>query len=477
MLASSVLSLLGCGLLVFASPSGIHGKRTSIPLNSRNFHRLTDEQRRDWFIRQKERLLLKYGAISGNDKRAKTGNIPLTNLDIDSAYVGVINLGTPGQSLNVVLDTGSSDLWAVSPQCAGCLNDTQPYDPTKSSTYHDTGNPITLQYGAGDIGVQGTVGTETVSFGGFTITSQTFAVITQMTTGVLPPVGKVAGLLGLAWTSIAQTQADPAWLTAAKSGQWSEPLFAFFLKRHNEDPNPQLIETDGGVMDIGFTDSAKYTGDIKYVSLSSQTYWAIPLDGISVGGKPTSITGSAAIDTGTSLIGGPSDRVAAFYAQVNGAQALTGDNAGYWTYPCSAAPQVAFTFGGVSYSIKSDDFSLPATQGSTDCIGSIFELNTSTGSPVDWIVGDSFMKNVYTVFRQSPASVGFATANQNAGGGNPTTSGTGTSSQTQTVTSHPKSPTNSGGSGGSASKISISNNLVGAVGSLMGVLAGAAMVL
>jgi len=36
-----------------------------------------------------------------------------------------------------------------------------------------------------------------------------------------------------------------------------------------------------------------------------------------------------------------------------------------------------------------------------------FGLDINNGI-VDWIVGDAFLKNVYTVFRQSPAAVGFA---------------------------------------------------------------------
>ena len=38
----------------------------------------------------------------------------------------------------------------------------------------------------------------------------------------------------------------------------------------------------------------------------------------------------AAIDTGTTLVGGPEDAVSALYAQIPGSQALTGDNAGYY---------------------------------------------------------------------------------------------------------------------------------------------------
>jgi len=103
--------------------------------------------------------------------------------------------------------------------------------------------------------------------------------------------------MGLGFTPLAETQADAAWLTMAKKNQWSQPLFSFYLQRYSNDVNGKTTETNGGSMDIGFVDTNKYTGNMNYVSLSSQTYWAIPLGGVSVNGKTTSATGNAAIDT------------------------------------------------------------------------------------------------------------------------------------------------------------------------------------
>ena len=42
------------------------------------------------------------------------------------------------------------------------------------------------------------------------------------------------------------------------------------------------------------------------------------------------------------------------------------------------------------------------------CVGGFFALDTSGTSAPPWIVGDTFLKNVYSVFRASPPSVGFA---------------------------------------------------------------------
>jgi hypothetical protein len=64
---------------------------------------------------------------------------------------------------------------------------------------------------------------------------------------------------------------------------------------------------------------------------------------------------------------------------------------------------VAISFGGQTWFISPDDFRL-AQISRGQCLGAIFVF---TGGP-GWIVGDTFLKIVYSVFRANPASVGFA---------------------------------------------------------------------
>jgi hypothetical protein len=73
---------------------------------------------------------------------------------------------------------------------------------------------------------------------------------------------------------------------------------------------------------------------------------------------------------------------------------------------CSTTVNVAFSFGGQSWSIAPVDFKLTQIS-SGQCVGSIFVFTGSSNGP-GWIIGDTFLKNVYSVFRANPASVGFA---------------------------------------------------------------------
>lgn len=119
----------------------------------------------------------------------------------------------------------------------------------------------------------------------------------------------------------------------------------------------------------------------------------------------------AVIDTGTTLIGGPTADVAAVYAAIPNSAAVTVDGeSGYYSYPCSQTVNVSLTFGGVSYPIPSDNFNagtLSADDTST-CLGALFVVDSS--SSYTWIVGDAFLNGVYSAFRFSGTpAVGFAT--------------------------------------------------------------------
>jgi len=171
---------------------------------------------------------------------------------------------------------------------------------------------------------------------------------------------------------------------------------------------------------MGTTNSSLYTGQIDYQSLesvdsSNPSYWSLPLRSLSVNSASVSLpSGSsplAAIDTGTTLLGGPATEVAALYALIPNSAPGTGLYQGYYTYPCSTSVNVALSFGGQTWSITPSDFQLSQISNS-QCLGSIFifsagDPNSISNGP-SWVIGDTFLKNVYSVFRANPASIGFA---------------------------------------------------------------------
>ncbi|PPQ63733.1 hypothetical protein CVT24_004242 [Panaeolus cyanescens] len=358
-------------------------------------------------------------------KRASSVGIPVVNQGGDASYFGSVSIGTPAQTFNVILDTGSSDLWVTDTTCQNCDRVTPLFDSSKSSSFKASSgfnSDIVIHYGSGAVG--GTLSSDTVTMGGFTLPSQAFLTADRITDGLLD--GSVSGIMGLAFDTIASTQATPFWQKLAQDGQFTDPEMAFWLTRVT-DARSQTDERPGGVFTLGGTNTTLFSGDVEFHDLTGQpSFWLLTLSGVTVQGKSVQITSGdsalSAIDTGTTLIGGPSNDVAAIWAAVPGS-APSQFNQGFFTFPCNTDVTVTLSFGGKAWAINTQDMNLgpESPTGNGPCAGAIFDLsqgsNISPGSGnPNWVVGDTFLKNVYSVFRMTPPSVGFAQLSTFAGG-------------------------------------------------------------
>ncbi|PIL25348.1 transporter [Ganoderma sinense ZZ0214-1] len=409
---------LSCLLLLLA-PEGLAVPQPapSIPRSIPLLRRRPVHNGTEWLKSQKDLLEIKYGTRTGQQKRASGFNL-LTNQGADSSFYGSIAVGTPAISFDVILDTGSSDLWLAASDGLSTSTDGIPtFDSNTSSTFTSLNTAFSISYGSG--AARGTLGQDVVQMAGFEVRSQTFAVVNQISSNLL--TAPVSGLMGLGFSTIASSGATPFWEALANSdGTLDEPLMAFQLTRFVDDAQAQQLEP-GGTFNLGSTNSSLFTGSIDYQSIPSgqEGYWIQELTGLSVNGNTVSLTSGsasyAAIDTGTTLVGGPTSAISALYAQIPGSQALTGENAGYYTYPCSTTVNVTMRFGSssVAWPVSNADFALMKISSST-CVGGFFALDTSGTSAPPWIVGDTFLKNVYSVFRANPAAVGFATLSSTA---------------------------------------------------------------
>lgn len=196
---------------------------------------------------------------------------------------------------------------------------------------------MTITYGSGK--VAGELGQDTVTMGGFTINPQQFLVVTSMSDGLLD--GDTSGIMGLAFQSLASTGAVPFWQALTTAGQFANPEISFWLTRfiNSQDPSD---EEPGGTLTLGGTNSSLFTGSIEFLDLAATTsadtatFWLLEMSTLTVNGKSVTIsTGNAAlsaIDTGTTLIGGPTDGVQNLYAAIPGSQALSGSMEGFFAF-------------------------------------------------------------------------------------------------------------------------------------------------
>jgi len=402
--------LLSISSVVFAAPKPYVTAGQPVTMYRREPRRNATEMA-IWAKKHRAMLTTKYG---GNpSQKRSTGTNLITNQNADSSYYGSIAIGTPPISYNVILDTGSSDLWVADSDCITGCGSVPTFNPTQSSTFKNNSKAFSIQYGTGQ--AAGTLGEDTIQMAGFSVANQGFAVCDEVSSGLLN--NPVSGLMGLAWNTIASSGVTPLWQTLASSGAWDSPVMAFQLTRFVDDQSAETLEP-GGSFTMGFVNQSLYTGDIDFQSIPSgqESWWILPVTGMTVQGNgvtlPTGTDSYSAIDTGTTLVGGPTSAIQAIFAQIPGSAPASGNYEGYYTYPCSTQVNVTMTFGGRSWPVSAADFELTQVS-NTQCVGAFFEMTTGSSAPA-WIVGDTFLKNVYSVFRYSPPSIGFATLSSTA---------------------------------------------------------------
>ncbi|KAF8074696.1 aspartic peptidase A1 [Lyophyllum atratum] len=402
LLPVSLALILAVSHHVIAAPKPPHGQY--MPLHRKTFRTRSIEEWGEWAKAHKIKLAAKYG--SDEAQKRSVGTNLISNQNQDSSFFGSLAIGTPPVSYNVILDTGSADLWVADSNCNSSCKGVATFNPNASSTFTSTGVPFSISYGSGQ--AAGSLGKDTIQMAGFSVSNQTFGICDDVSNGLLN--NPVSGLLGLAFKSIASSGATPFWQTLVAGGAWDSPVMGFQLTRHIADPDSQSVEF-GGTFTMGAVNKTLYTGDIEYVDLATTaSFWILPLTSLTTQGNsvdvPSGREAYAAIDTGTTLIGGPQDVVTEFYSKIPGAAPGTGNFEGYFTYPCSTVVNATMAFGGRSWPISETDFKLTQLS-QRQCLGAVFILTTGRSAPT-WIVGDTFLKNVYSAFRYDPPSVGFA---------------------------------------------------------------------
>ncbi|KAI0094311.1 aspartic peptidase domain-containing protein [Irpex rosettiformis] len=474
-LLSLVLSLALPDAYAAATPRRQQGAGRSIQMSRRNYLRNGDIDLDQWLRNNKQATELKYGMGGSTNKRA-VGFNQLTDLGFDSSYFGTVAVGTPPVAFNVILDTGSADLWIATDSTSTSSSTSSRgialFSPETSSTFVDLHTAFSIRYGSG--AAAGGLGKDQISFAGFSL-NQTFAVVNQTTSDLL--TSPLSGLMGLAFQSIASSDAVPFWQTLAQtSGTLDEPLFAFHLTRFSNNTNAGQLEA-GGTFTIGNTNTSLYQGNIDFqpIPTGAPGYWIQSLTTLKVNGNsvtlPTGQNSWAAIDTGTTGVGLPQSILTEIFSTIQGSQQL---NNGYYQFPCSESPQIEVTWGSsnVSWPISTADFTLQQVSQDT-CLSVFFPVDNTGSSAPAMIWGDTFLKNVYSVFQNSPKQVGFAKLSNAAleqnSGNLPVPSATVGSAATVTATSSTRG--SGSGSNGAISSLTIPSTLV-----LSSVIGGVIMV-
>ncbi|XP_032949340.1 chymosin-like [Rhinolophus ferrumequinum] len=316
---------------------------------------------------------------------------PLFNY-LDCQYFGKIYIGTPPQEFTVVFDTGSSDLWVPSVYCKSdaCQNHHR-FNPSKSSTFRNLNEPLSIQYGTGSM--EGILGTDTVTISNIVDSHQTVGLSTREP-GTVFTYSQFDGILGLAYPSLASEYSVPVFDNMMKQHLVAQDLFSVYMSRNDQ----------GSMLTLGAIDSSYYTGSLHWIPVTVQEYWQFTVDSVTVDGVVVACDGGcqAILDTGTSMLVGPTSDI----LNIQKAIGATQDQFGMFDIDCSrlsSMPTVVFEINGRKYPLPASAYT---SQDQNFCTSGF----QGDDSSEQWILGDVFIREYFSVFDRANNRVGLAKA-------------------------------------------------------------------
>uniref|UniRef100_A0A667X1V5 Nothepsin n=1 Tax=Myripristis murdjan TaxID=586833 RepID=A0A667X1V5_9TELE len=214
-------------------------------------------------------------------------------MDVRERYYGEISLGTPQQNFSVVFDTGSADLWVPSSYCVSeaCAMHRR-FKAFESTSFR--ASEVLLGSAAFCLVLLRQVG-------GLAVLNQEFGE-SVYEPGAAFLMAKFDGVLGMAYPPLAEILGNPVFDNMMAQKAVEEPVFSFYLSRYQKFGDELLL---------GGTDEALYHGPITWLPVTAKGYWQIKMDSVAVQGVSSFCPRGcqAIVDTGTSLIAGPTNDI------------------------------------------------------------------------------------------------------------------------------------------------------------------------
>ncbi|KAJ0124812.1 secreted aspartic proteinase precursor [Diaporthe amygdali] len=355
------------------------------------------------------KALAKYAHLADNDGVNKAtspfGEVVGFSESNDREWLCPIKIGTPGQTLNLDLDTGSADLWVFTPESVshpGELGNRSIFDVNVSSTArHQDGRTWTITYGDGSF-AEGSVITDHVELGNLTIKNATIEVATHFSRNLIDYDPFLSGLMGLAINLSTTVSPEEAGVTDGILSQLKRKgigSIAVDLQYHNE-----------GTFSFGKVNTSAYNGEMHYQPvMPGEGYWQIQMSTLRYAESNETMVHAwpSIIDTGTSLMLMGSDDVVQDYWKLVPSAKYSYSEYGFIFRCNETLPDFHFGFveDWTEFTVPGAYMNYSPTMDSGDgwCYGGLQSSNMGVT-----VIGDVILKALYVDFNIAKESVGFA---------------------------------------------------------------------
>ncbi|QRV94007.1 aspartyl protease [Ceratobasidium sp. AG-Ba] len=323
------------------------------------------------------------------------------------------NLTMGGMEVPLQLDTGSADLW-VYPEA---------YPGIFANIHNFSDVPVGVRYGKGS--VDGHLAVTKVSFAGFDVDDQAFIAVTAAKDMDALFKRGAYGIIGLGADDLSRVNEA---VQNKYNATWGRTLLSNLFLQEPNTPNHVAFALDrAGDLDDTATGSFDI-GEIQpqYAAIEQSSpiplwpetanRWTVLIDSLTANGSSVPLNSTfegdngieppagkslALLDTGTSLALIPKWAVDAIYGSIPGSAYSAQDDV--WFVPCMAEGVVSFVIGGITIPIHPLDLTIPQTyikssgEKVTYCVNT-FRPFTLDFNAFDFLLGDSFLRNVYAVY-------------------------------------------------------------------------------
>eukprot|EP00747_Dinoflagellata_sp_TGD_P164272 gnl/TRDRNA2_/TRDRNA2_183978_c0_seq1.p1 gnl/TRDRNA2_/TRDRNA2_183978_c0~~gnl/TRDRNA2_/TRDRNA2_183978_c0_seq1.p1 ORF type:complete len:423 (-),score=98.91 gnl/TRDRNA2_/TRDRNA2_183978_c0_seq1:178-1446(-) len=322
-----------------------------------------------------------------------------------SEYYGQVSIGSPPQHFQVVFDTGSGNLLVPSTDCTdeACTSHKR-FDSGLSATatqiaFADhpdtpvaddgTRDVVTITFGTGEM--SGVYVKDNICMGSVCCKADFIAATDESD----EPFSLVPfdGILGLSLPQMAEGPAFSVLDRMVEQGVLKQNLFGVFFGNEGEQSE----------VTFGAYKEEQIASELFWAPVTVPGYWQVQMDDVTVKGQKLGICSGdrrcqVAVDTGTSLLAGPSDVVDDLIDRLQ----VESD--------CSNLkdlPDIGFIVEGHVLTLEAEDY---VARNRDSCSLGLMSLDIPPPKGPLFIFGDPFLRRYYTVYDRSQTRVGFALA-------------------------------------------------------------------
>jgi hypothetical protein len=310
-----------------------------------------------------------------------------------TAYWGTVKIGTPAQEFKVIFDTGSGNLIIPAKSCdsAGC-NPHRKYSPKDSSSssavVNERGESSTqISFGTGQ--VTGDYYQDKFCIAENLCTDVRFVASTEQSSQPFS-MTPFDGILGLGFNDLSMGEHFNILDDLNAAGKLPKSTFAVYL---TDDMNSEIT--------FGGSRPEKVASDIVWAKVVRESYWQVGVDDITFNNVKTGLCPKGcqvAVDTGTSMLAGPTDLVDRLQDKLGAANDCSN---------FAKLPMIGFKVGNKVLNLAPEDY---MDNGDGECSFSVMNLDVPPPKGPLFIFGDPFLRRFVTIYDKMGPRVGFAVA-------------------------------------------------------------------